>query len=273
MADASYSSTSVHSVLATIQADDIRILDDIIDACASATNFPTAYKAYTQVLENHGLDANSDGTYYTFLLKIGLLKGRTWGDKWRQAKQIYNLGSLSFDASSSMPSRVLPSMPYHSTPRESPAPEPPPAISKQRRSRLERISLPPTGESSGSSTLAHFPGQKRRPVATNTRNQHRPRPQSTPGPSSGRAYDIDEGLESLRIAKLAAVADAFRRQWLLRSCFSVWQGGLVWIQVSGVHILYHISSDTHITSQCTLKSSILIRSWRLEIAWTNGGVF
>ncbi|KAJ1310299.1 hypothetical protein OPQ81_007039 [Rhizoctonia solani] len=82
--------------LQQITPEDVQVIDAIIErAPATAKAFVNVYKAYNTVLQERGLDPSEDVIYYEFLLKIGLLKGAEWGDKWAAAKAQLNLGSDS----------------------------------------------------------------------------------------------------------------------------------------------------------------------------------
>ncbi|CAE7221725.1 unnamed protein product [Rhizoctonia solani] len=82
--------------LQQITPEDVQVIDAIIErAPATAVTFLQVYKAYTYVLKEQGIDPSEDVIYYEFLLKIGLLKGAEWGDKWASAKAQFNLGSGS----------------------------------------------------------------------------------------------------------------------------------------------------------------------------------
>ena len=66
--------------------DDIDILDAVIQRAGSAaTTFFTIFKAYSDVLQERGLDPQ-EVVYYGKLLKLGTLKGRNWGEKWEMVK-------------------------------------------------------------------------------------------------------------------------------------------------------------------------------------------
>ena len=69
-----------------LSADDVDILDAVIKrAGPSATTFFTIFKAYSDVLNDRGLDPQ-EVIYYGKLLKLGTLKGKNWGDKWEMVK-------------------------------------------------------------------------------------------------------------------------------------------------------------------------------------------
>ncbi|EUC67158.1 Sfi1 spindle body protein [Rhizoctonia solani AG-3 Rhs1AP] len=83
--------------LQQITPEDVQVIDAIIErAPPTAKAFVNVYKAYNAVLQERGLDPSEDVIYYEFLLKIGLVKGAEWGDKWAAAKVQLNLGSDSF---------------------------------------------------------------------------------------------------------------------------------------------------------------------------------
>ncbi|CAE6433125.1 unnamed protein product [Rhizoctonia solani] len=100
--------------LQQITSSDVQVIDAIIErAPATAKAFVNVYKAYNAVLQERGLDPSEDVIYYEFLLKIGLLKGAEWGDKWASAKAQLNLGGsdslvLDQDATLRPPSPCAP---------------------------------------------------------------------------------------------------------------------------------------------------------------------
>lgn len=87
VSDVSRSSAVSSSELQNLTPQDIEFLDAVIQrASPSATTFLTVFKAYNDVLNELGLDPQNEVTYYGKLLKLGTLKGTSWGDKWRMVK-------------------------------------------------------------------------------------------------------------------------------------------------------------------------------------------
>jgi protein SFI1 len=73
----SYASSSLS------QDVDLELVEEIIQrAPRSATTFPLVYRAYGEVLEENGLSQSSDTAYYQFLLKLGVIRAPTWGERW-----------------------------------------------------------------------------------------------------------------------------------------------------------------------------------------------
>ncbi|OXB35472.1 hypothetical protein J007_04817 [Cryptococcus neoformans] len=66
----------------TTFAVDLDIVEEIFQRGRRATSFPQVFKSYTEVLQENGISATNDSVYYNFLLKVGVLKAPTWGDKW-----------------------------------------------------------------------------------------------------------------------------------------------------------------------------------------------
>lgn len=84
--DTSLSSTTSALTLSSLNQQDINLLDAIIQrAPPSATSFLAVFKAYNDVLQERGIDAGQDVTYYRFLLKLGVLRGN-WGERWNTVK-------------------------------------------------------------------------------------------------------------------------------------------------------------------------------------------
>ncbi|GLB37435.1 hypothetical protein LshimejAT787_0404860 [Lyophyllum shimeji] len=88
-ADVSRSSAASVPELTGLSRDEIDFIDAVIDrAGPSATTFLTVFKAYSEVLNERGLDPQ-DVLYYGKLLKLGTVKGKNWSDKWNAAKEQY----------------------------------------------------------------------------------------------------------------------------------------------------------------------------------------
>ena len=67
-------------------SDEVNIIDAIIERAGhSATTFFTVFKAYSDVLKERGLHPQ-EVVYYGKLLKLGTLKGKNWGEKWKTVK-------------------------------------------------------------------------------------------------------------------------------------------------------------------------------------------
>lgn len=94
-ADMSQSSISSAPELLALSQHEIELIDAVIArAGPSATTFLTVFKAYNDVLNERGLDPH-EVLYYGKLLKLGTMKGHSWGAKWDVVKRQYNhQGSL-----------------------------------------------------------------------------------------------------------------------------------------------------------------------------------
>ena len=83
-----------HSSSSLSEDIDLRIVEEIIErAPRSATSFPLVYRAYGEVLDEHGLTASNDTLYYQFLLKLGVIRAPTWGEKWDLYKATLTIAS------------------------------------------------------------------------------------------------------------------------------------------------------------------------------------
>ncbi|KAG9102656.1 hypothetical protein FRC06_001530 [Ceratobasidium sp. 370] len=110
-------STSSAKSLQQLTPHDVQIIDAIIErAPASAKAFVAVYKAYNAVLQERGLNPSDDVIYYEFLLKLGLVKGAEWGDKWATAKAQLNLGGVETSAPDNEPPPPLSPSPPFATP-------------------------------------------------------------------------------------------------------------------------------------------------------------
>ena len=69
-----------------LSSEEVNIIDAIIERAGhSATTFFTVFKAYSDVLRERGLHPQ-EVVYYGKLLKLGTLKGKNWGEKWKTVK-------------------------------------------------------------------------------------------------------------------------------------------------------------------------------------------
>ncbi|KAK0240195.1 CTLH/CRA C-terminal to lish motif domain-containing protein [Armillaria nabsnona] len=98
--------------LTGLSQEDVDLLDAIIDrAGASATAFLTVFKAYSDILQERGLDPH-EVVYYGKLLKLGTLKGGSWADKWGMVKDQHGYGQkskpMAAHTGSSQPTRQRP---------------------------------------------------------------------------------------------------------------------------------------------------------------------
>ena len=93
----SESRSAIAPELLHLSSEDVEILDAIIARAGhSATTFFTVFKAYSDVLGERGLHPQ-EVVYYGKLLKLGTLKGKNWGEKWKTVKA--QLDSVSSDFS------------------------------------------------------------------------------------------------------------------------------------------------------------------------------
>ncbi|KAG9117290.1 hypothetical protein FRC07_007362 [Ceratobasidium sp. 392] len=112
-------STSSARSLQQLTPHDVQVIDAIIErAPATAKAFVAVYKAYNAVLQERGINPSDDVIYYEFLLKLGLVKGAEWGDKWATAKAQLNLGGIETSALGTEP----PPPPTPAPPFAAPAP-------------------------------------------------------------------------------------------------------------------------------------------------------
>lgn len=85
--DLSRSSAVSTSELQGLTPQDIEFIDAVIQrASPSSTTFLSVFKAYNDILNERGMDPQNEVTYYGKLLKLGTLKGGSWGDKWIMIK-------------------------------------------------------------------------------------------------------------------------------------------------------------------------------------------
>jgi protein SFI1 len=87
ISDVSRSSALSTAELTRLTPDQVEFLDAVIRrAPPSATTFIHIFKAYNDVINERGLDAENEVEYYKKLLKIGTLKGENWASKWRAVR-------------------------------------------------------------------------------------------------------------------------------------------------------------------------------------------
>ena len=80
--------STASAVLSGLSNEDVAIIDEIIDrAPPSTTAFLNVFKAYNEVLQEKGLNAGEDVLYYRLLLKLGIVKGKDWGERWKTVKK------------------------------------------------------------------------------------------------------------------------------------------------------------------------------------------
>jgi protein SFI1 len=95
----------------TLTPEQIEILDTIIArAPPTATTFLAVFKAYNEVLQERGMDAGEDVVFYRFLLKLGVVRGQDWGERWNTVKSGLGSPVCSSDEEDT-PSRKLPPNP------------------------------------------------------------------------------------------------------------------------------------------------------------------
>ena len=83
---ATLSDSVIAPELLHLSSEEVNILDAIIERAGhSATTFFTVFKAYSDVLRERGLHPQ-EVVYYGKLLKLGTLKGKNWGEKWKTVK-------------------------------------------------------------------------------------------------------------------------------------------------------------------------------------------
>ncbi|KAH0583950.1 hypothetical protein H2248_009533 [Termitomyces sp. 'cryptogamus'] len=93
-ADVSVASTHGSiSELTGLSPDDIDFLDAVINrAGPSVTDFSSVATAYRGVLRDRGLNPR-EAVYFEKLIKLGMMKGKNWGDKWNAVKARHSRAS------------------------------------------------------------------------------------------------------------------------------------------------------------------------------------
>ncbi|WWC91644.1 uncharacterized protein L201_006590 [Kwoniella dendrophila CBS 6074] len=84
--------TDSSSLLANV---DLEIVERIFERGKYATSFPQIFRPYTEVLQEYDISPTNDSTYYGFLLKVGVIKAATWGDKWSIWKATHSTSIIS----------------------------------------------------------------------------------------------------------------------------------------------------------------------------------
>ena len=263
-------STSVHAVLASLKPEDVKVIDAIIGRASSATTFLTVFKAYNEVLAELNLDAEEDVVYYKFLLKLGVVRGRTWGEKWSSAKTQHgyqeNLSHTSsrdsrtsfsqtpkekkFRGTSEqnlekiVTKRKSRSLDYQEGTEELTSGHSFTSLTKSNAFQSTGIRTPISklhSEPSTSSTLIH---PSLHALKSTGGLPLKPDPplkqyflQIAPSSTSKANYDSDDAWEKLRLARYDRIADDFYTKNLLTKCLDVWRRGAEWIHVC-VFFLY-----------------------------------
>ena len=92
----SNTSSTASTALSGLSEEEVSLIDEIIDrAPSTATTFLTVFKAYNEVLQEKGMDPSTDIVYYRMLLKLGVIKGKDWGEKWKTVKQQFGYDSFA----------------------------------------------------------------------------------------------------------------------------------------------------------------------------------
>ncbi|ODN77665.1 hypothetical protein L202_04816 [Cryptococcus amylolentus CBS 6039] len=91
------SSSSRSTDTAALSASvDLEVIEAIFERGRDATSFPQIFRPYTEVLQESGISPTNDSVYYNFLLKVGVIKAPTWGDKWDVWKAAHSQTLPSF---------------------------------------------------------------------------------------------------------------------------------------------------------------------------------
>jgi protein SFI1 len=161
---------------------DVEILDDIIGrADPTSSTFLTIFKAYSDVLQERGMDTH-EVVFYGKLLKLGTLRGESWMDKWESVKRQHGYDHSGARAPTAQPAT---SRHVHSPddPFQSPARSTPHALlqaegasSSHRRKALKPD--PPPLDLADNSLGLHFsppkPASLTRERVTRSRSNHPP---------------------------------------------------------------------------------------------------
>ncbi|KIY69989.1 hypothetical protein CYLTODRAFT_442301 [Cylindrobasidium torrendii FP15055 ss-10] len=143
---ASQSSSAPVPELSGLTPADVELIDVIITRAGdAASSFFPVFKAYSDILQERGLDPH-EVVYYGKLLKLGTLKGRNWADKWSMVKKRYGYGTATSNTkpTASRPTQGAPAPtrtgPSRQAPsRRTPVPVPVPVPSQARRAPLARL--------------------------------------------------------------------------------------------------------------------------------------
>ncbi|WVQ72636.1 hypothetical protein IAR50_002195 [Cryptococcus sp. DSM 104548] len=93
------SSSSRSTDTAALSASvDLEVIEAIFERGRDATSFPQIFRPYTEVLQESGISPTDDSVYYNFLLKVGVIKAPTWGDKWDVWKAAHSHNLPSFQS-------------------------------------------------------------------------------------------------------------------------------------------------------------------------------
>ncbi|KAK4689851.1 protein SFI1, partial [Tremellales sp. Uapishka_1] len=62
---------------------DLELIEEIIErAPRTATSFGPVFRSYEEIFKERGLSASRDTTHYNFILKLGIIRAETYGEKW-----------------------------------------------------------------------------------------------------------------------------------------------------------------------------------------------
>ncbi|KAF8902076.1 hypothetical protein CPB84DRAFT_1746800 [Gymnopilus junonius] len=256
--------------LQNLSVEDIDILDAVIQrAGPNATTFFNIFKAYSDVLNERGLDPQ-EVVYYGKLLKLGTLKGKNWGEKWESVKAQAERASSdihqpvgsprSEDSYLTIPDRDrfrksdIPAPNFSSTLRQSITAH----VSQDTRTIQTKIGTvrnepmayhvrPGTikpGQYQSSTVASDDGGVESSPVPPSYKSTHleaaRPYRVQVPLPSTNRqtppgnmeakkAKDLDEAWKNIKMEQDEKFADKFREDMLIARCWEIWRQGFLWI--------------------------------------------
>lgn len=71
-------------IISNLNPSTVDLLDEIVQLVPRGSHsFLALFNAYNQVLDAHGIDQNDEVEVYDLLLKLGVVKGRDWHERWQ----------------------------------------------------------------------------------------------------------------------------------------------------------------------------------------------
>ncbi|TIC30970.1 hypothetical protein E3Q11_00835 [Wallemia mellicola] len=229
-------------IITNLDKQTINLLDEIISIVPpSSHSFLALFNAYNQVLDAHGIDQNDEVELYDLLLKLGVVKGKDWHERWQSIlNSDYNtthpLVDIDDQDSASVSSSSGSSASTHSDTRSTSTAalaaearqtdeEFPPIQYNNQRNRV------PTTVQARALASVQAQTKRVRQAELIRRQQEQERLKRT---EEARKRELEEARqradENKVLREMEFMADSFHRSNVTSRTFNVWFGLFRWIQ-------------------------------------------
>ncbi|TIA89119.1 hypothetical protein E3P99_02219 [Wallemia hederae] len=242
-------------IISNLNPTTVDLIDEIVDVVPRGSHsFLALFNAYNHVLDAHGIDQNDEVELYDLLLKLGVVKGRDWHERWQAiVNSDYNTGAFTHvfdndDAHSSSSSSASTSNTNSDTRSTSTA-----ALAAEARETdkefppiqyRHRQATTPATSSAASTTLqaramASVQAQTNRVRQTELarRRQEQDRLRRT---DEARRRELEEARqradENKVLREMENIADTLYNQNVVTRTFKVWLGMFRWLQNNTLQI-------------------------------------